>query len=215
MRAPFSLCGVFCAAEVFVVPWAFDKASCSSFAKSRTSLLGPQVGVGSPAALCTHFIICKHTHRVKEKGTHTQWDFIFPYIDMQAHSIKLNGGVFVFFLPVYIFCLHQCVVLFRLFIFTQASGRNNSARSQSFIRKWKQRRTVLRRLLELIPFFSQRGGTVWLAIIFFFFPDCRMLGVSSWEGEGTIYCHSHHTALMCVRRLIDGEFALDFFGGIH
>lgn len=182
MRASSSLCGVFCAAEVFVVPWAFDKASCSSFAKSRTSPLGPQVGVGSPAALCTHFIICKHTHThtVREEGTHIQWDFIFPYIDMQAHSIKWWRFLFLFFcfLPVcvYIFCLHQCVVLFRLFILTQASVRNDSARSQSFIRKWKQRRTVLRHLLELISFFSQRGGTVWLAVVFFFFAWCQQLG---------------------------------------
>lgn len=87
----FSLCGVLCAAEVFVVPGAFDKASCSSLAKSGTSPQGPQVGVGSPAALCPHFIIWKHTHthtytweRERERNTYTQWGFIFPYIDLQA-----------------------------------------------------------------------------------------------------------------------------------
>lgn len=37
----FSLLGVLCAAEAVVVPRAFDKASCSSFAKSRTSPQGP------------------------------------------------------------------------------------------------------------------------------------------------------------------------------
>lgn len=26
----------------------------------------------------------------------------------------------------------------------------------------------------------------------------RMLDVGCWEGEGPIYCHSHHTAPLCV-----------------
>lgn len=47
-----SLWGVLCAAEVFVVPWAFDKPPCSSLAKSGAALQDPQVGVGSPAAPC-------------------------------------------------------------------------------------------------------------------------------------------------------------------
>lgn len=68
-----SLCGVLCAAEVFVVTQASDKASCSSWAKSRTSPQGPQVGVGSPAALCARFIIWKHTGRETDgkRNTHT------------------------------------------------------------------------------------------------------------------------------------------------
>lgn len=81
-----SLCRVLCAAEVFVVTQASDKASCSSRAKSRTSPQGPQVGVGSPAAPCGCFIIWKHTGRETdgERETHTHWSFIFPYIDLQA-----------------------------------------------------------------------------------------------------------------------------------
>ncbi len=86
----FSLCGVLCTAEVFVVPRAFDKASCSSLAKSGTSPLGPQVGVDSPAALCAHFIFWIHTHRERErvrereKYTHTHNEV--PYIDLQVND---------------------------------------------------------------------------------------------------------------------------------
>lgn len=78
----FSLWGVLCAAEVFVVPWAFDKASCTSSAKSGASPQGPHVGVGSPAALCAHFIIWLHSHTEtysmrKDKCPHKQQ---FPYV---------------------------------------------------------------------------------------------------------------------------------------
>lgn len=78
-----SLCGVLCAAEVFVVTQASDKASCSSWAKSRTSPQGPQVGVGSPAALCARFIIWKHTGRETDGDTHTH-----------THSLKLHISIY-------------------------------------------------------------------------------------------------------------------------
>lgn len=95
-KSIFSLWGVLCAAEVFVVPRAFDKASCSSLAKCGTYPQGPQVGVGSPAALCAHFVIWilfffflfflfTHTQ------AHTQWGSIFPYIDLKA--LLLNSSV--------------------------------------------------------------------------------------------------------------------------
>lgn len=89
-----SLCGVLCAAEVFVVTQASDKASCSSWAKSRTSPQGPQVGVGSPAALCARFIIWKHTGRETDGERHTQAHIEASYFHILTfrRSAELNWG---------------------------------------------------------------------------------------------------------------------------
>lgn len=51
----------------FVVLRAFDKASCSSSAKSGASPQGPQVGIGSPAAPCVPMLsfgyMCMQKHK--------------------------------------------------------------------------------------------------------------------------------------------------------
>lgn len=113
----------------FVVPWAFDKASCSSSAKSRTSPLGPQVGGGSPAALCTHFIVCKHTQSLRGRRAHAQWELIFPYIVMQAQSFKVNGG----------YCSGVFAVYIKVVLSIQAGTKKKLHSSQSFfIHKWQQ-----------------------------------------------------------------------------
>lgn len=90
-----SLCRVLCAAEVFVVTQASDKASCSSRAKSRTSPQGPQVGVGSPAAPCACFIIWKHTGRETdgERETHTHIEASYFHILTFRRSAELNCGI--------------------------------------------------------------------------------------------------------------------------
>lgn len=49
--------------------------------KSRTSLQGPQVGVGSPAAPCAHFIIWKHT------GREGEWE-------ERIHTMRLHISIY-------------------------------------------------------------------------------------------------------------------------
>lgn len=91
LNKSFSLSGVLCAAEVFVVPRAFDKASCSSLAKSGTSPQGPQVGVDSPAALCAHFImwIQTHTNIYRERERHAD---ILTHIEVQFIHTSTSRG---------------------------------------------------------------------------------------------------------------------------
>lgn len=216
MRAS-PLCGLLCAAGVFVVPWAFDKASCSSSAKSRTSPLGPQVGGGSPAALCTHFIVCKHTHTHRqtvweggERAHNENWYF---HILSCRHTLLKSTTVIA------AVCL-QFTSKWRLW-FKQAGRKLRSSQSfypqmtTKWCQQWGRRRRYLlshRTALMLMPanWWWGEGGT---AVDFFGVIHLR----STCTGEtisSTITC-THSGAFVALHRyfLISGLKTLIIWEG--
>lgn len=210
----FSLWGVLCAAEVFVVPWAFDKASCTSSAKSGASPQGPHVGVGSPAALCAHFIIWLHSHTEtysmrKDKCPHKQQ---FPYVHHlppRPHPHPPGDPLcsnLVFYRLLHYKYQTQLGVFggWVGFALIQSCTGTNTLYSQISTHLLPQGRTKPKYIATLIskhfflrererrvarPSFSDRF-TSWMF-------DVGYCGGGE-GGGGLDYCHSHHTVPLCV-----------------